>query len=54
MSISSQKQIKKEAPGKNAEAPVSARPATTGRFAGLAKDIEKIDAVTIPGYKVRG
>jgi hypothetical protein len=30
------------------------RSASTGRFAGMAKNIEKIDPVIIPGYKIRG
>lgn len=30
------------------------RSASTGRFAGMAKNTEKIEAVIIPGYKIRG
>jgi hypothetical protein len=27
---------------------------TSGRFAGMAKNTEKLDALVIPGYKIRG
>jgi hypothetical protein len=30
------------------------RSATPGRFAGMAKNTEKLDALVIPGYKIRG
>ena len=30
------------------------RSATSGRFAGMAKNTGKLDALVIPGYKIRG
>ena len=29
-------------------------PAATSRFTGMSKNIERIEAVIIPGYKIRG
>ena len=33
---------------------LAVRSATSGRFAGMSKNTGKLDAVIIPGYKIRG